>query len=372
MRIAQIAPLVESVPPAKYGGTERIVHILTEELVKRGHDVTLFASGDSQTAAKLVSGYPQNLRHAGIEDRLHRNSLTLAHATLAYEHASEFDVIHDHVGVLSLPLAHTSLTPVIATLHGAFFDHNIDIFKKLNKPYYVTISNDQAAPVPDLHAIKNIYHGLPLEDYPFSEGNDGYLLYVGRITPQKGTHYAVQIAQSLNMPLIIAAKLEKEQQDYFDYEVKPYLSDTIRWIGEVDETERNQLMSRAVAFLHPAPWREPFGLTLIEAMATGCPVMALRRGSVPEIVQHKKTGIVTNDVVGLVKNFSKIYTIDRHYVRNYARGKFSFGRMVDQYEDIYNLVAQATPATFYRQTNTLRFDTLWPSLRPQRATTFSY
>ncbi|MCL4208074.1 glycosyltransferase family 4 protein [Patescibacteria group bacterium] len=346
MKIAQIAPIVERVPPKKYGGTERVVHVLTEELVKLGHEVTLFATADSITSAKLVGTVDKGLREKNITDSYTKNGYTLSHVGKAYDRYKEFDIIHDHVGALSLPTANICPKPVISTLHGAFFDHNKKLYESLNNPYFVTISDAQGEPVPDLHKVATVYNGLNMSHYPFEDEPEDYLLYVGRIAPIKGTHLAVQIAHELGLPLIIAAKLEEENKEYFDKEVKPYLSSTIRWVGEVDEEERNRLMSKAKCFLHPATWEEPFGLTLIEAMACGCPVVAFSKGSIPEIIEDKKTGFVVKDLKEMATAILSIEQIDRWYCREYALTKFNAQKMAEQYESLYYLILGQTVKDF--------------------------
>lgn len=338
MKIAQIAPIIERVPPKKYGGTERVVHALTEELVKRGHGVTLFASGDSITSATLVSVYPKALREAKLRDLYGLNIWTLLNIGIAYERQKDFDIIHDHTGYLGLPLANIATTPTVITLHGPITPDNRRLFGKLRRPHLVTISNAQAQPAPDLHYAGAVYNGLPMEDYPFSDGHDGYLLFVGRISPEKGVHKAIEVAQYLDLPLIIAAKLESVDQRYYNEYVGPYLTDQVRWIGEVTETDRNRLMSRAMAFLHPAMWREPFGLTLIEAMACGCPVVAFARGSIPEIVAHERTGFVVFDVEDMIDAVARIDKIKRADCREYALKYFSAERMTDGYLEIYDKI----------------------------------
>lgn len=339
MKIAQIAPLVERVPPKKYGGTERVIGVLTDELVRRGHQVTLFASGDSPTEAELVAGHPTSLREAGINDAFARNGITLKHIGEAYARASEFDIIHDHIGVFSLPTAQICQTPVVMTLHGAFFDHNTAIFEAMDNIHYVSISQSQEEPVPALNSAGTIYHGLPMRQYPFSDTSEGYLLNVGRITPIKGTHHAVEIARALDMRLIIAAKLEEKDRAYFAEKVEPYLSDKIQWVGEVDEAERNRLMSNALCFLHPAPWKEPFGLTLIESMACGAPVLALNRGSIPEIVKDGVTGYVCETVADMQEKIAEVGKLDRKTCREYVLDRFSVERMADEYEQLYHLLS---------------------------------
>jgi glycosyltransferase involved in cell wall biosynthesis len=338
MRIAQIAPIIERVPPKKYGGTERVVNALTEELVRRGHQVTLFASGDSITKAKLQSVYPRSLREAKFKDQYGMNTWTLLNIGTAYQQEEEFDIIHDHNGFISLPVANMATTPVIMTYHGPFTPEMRRSFRTLRKPYIATISKSQGAPAPDLHHAGTVYNGLPMNDYPFSATHDGYLLFVGRICMEKGTHLAIEVAQQLDLPLIIAAKLEPVDRMYFREYVEPYLSDQIKWIGEVTTEERNNLMSRALCFLHPITWPEPFGLTLIEAMACGCPVIAFDKGSIPEIVRDGETGFVVRDIEGMLDAIEDIEEIDREHCRDYSRGAFNEKVMADGYEEVYRKI----------------------------------
>lgn len=347
MRIAQVAPIIESVPPEKYGGTERVVHALTEELVRMGHDVTLFASGDSQTSAKLVSVYPKALRTVKLKNLYGANSWSLLNIGLAYKMQDQFDIIHDHNNYLSLPAANISTTPVILTIHGAFNPSVKDIFEQLNNVNIVTISKSQSQPLPNLNYIGNVYHGLDMEDYPFSDQDEGYLLFVGRISIEKGVHHIIDVSQRLNLPLIIAAKLNswKTDMQYFEEYIEPHLNDKIRWVGEVTESERNKLMSKALCFLNPVTWREPFGLTVIEAMACGCPVIAFSNGSMPEIIKDGKTGFLVEDVRGMVKAVKKINKIDRSYCRKFALRKFSAKKMAQQYVEIYKKIIQHKKTT---------------------------
>jgi glycosyltransferase involved in cell wall biosynthesis len=335
MRIAQIAPIIERVPPKKYGGTERVVSCLTEELVRRGHEVTLFASGDSVTKAKLRSVYPRALREARFRDLYGTNSKTLLNIGLAYASQDEFDIIHDHSGYISQPTANLAKTPVVLTMHGQFAADLRDIYKLLPRPHIVTISKEQGKYASDLNIVGTVYNGLEMDDYPFSTGNDGYLLFVGRLSMEKGPHYAIEVALAMNLPLILAAKLEEVDRPYFRQYVEPYLSEQIRWIGEVDERERNRLMSRAMCFLHPITWREPFGLTLIEAMACGCPVIAFGLGSIPELIVNGRTGFVVSTVVEMIDAVGRIAQIDRHRCRQHALRNFNAKKMTDGYEAIY-------------------------------------
>jgi glycosyltransferase involved in cell wall biosynthesis len=341
MKIAMIAPLVERVPPKKYGGTERLIYSLTEELVRRGHDVTLFASGDSMTSAKLVSIVPKSLRELNFKPLYDVNAPTLL--TLGHVYAQmdgEFDVIHDSNYYVSLPFAEMSKTPVVMTMHGHIMPDHLPLFRKFQKANLVSISRDLSTDFEGLNHIGTVYNGLKMDYYPFSNENDGYLLYVGRINRDKGTHNAILAAKRLNLPLIIAAKIVEEESAhrYFRKYVKPHLNSQIQWIGEVEEEERNKLMSRALAFLHPAPWREPFGLTLIEAAACGAPVIALRRGAIPEIVEDGKSGFVVNNLDEVCEAIQKVGTIDRAYCRKHALENFNEKRMADGYEEVYKKV----------------------------------
>lgn len=357
MRIAQIAPLIERVPPKKYGGTERVIYALTEELVKRGHDVTLFATGDSITSAKLSSVFPSSLREANFTNLYKKNSWTILNFGLAYQRQHEFDIIHDHNGVISLPTANLSPTPVVMTMHGAFSVVNKHVFKSFRNPNIVSISLAQRQPLPKLNYVGNVYNGLDLRYYPVNTNPGKYLLFVGRITKEKGVHIAIEVAKRLNLELIIAAKLEKIHQRYFNRYIKPRLSSKIRWIGEVDERTRNLLMSRALCFLHPVTWREPFGLTLIEAMACGCPIVAFDRGSIPEVVKHGKTGFIAKDIDEMVYYVSQITKIKRQDCRIHALQEFSVEKMTSGYEEVYRNVIKKK-----YQTPILRFakNTLFP------------
>ena len=342
MRIAQIAPLAVRVPPKTYGGTERIVSALTEELVARGHDVTLFASGDSVTKAKLRSVYPVGLREAGFEDRYGLNPWTLLHIGTAYDLQHDFDIIHDHTAPLSMPTAHLATTPVVATMHTRFTDEKLPLFQRLTRPHIVTLSQNHAQSAIAINHAGTVYNGLAIEQYPFSDTPEPYLLYVGSISMNKGTHFAAEAAEKLGMRLVIAAKLESADKEYFNTLVKPHLSDQIQWIGEVNEKERNGLMSKAFCFLHTITWREPFGLTMIEAMACGSPVIAFDQGSSAEIVRHGETGFVVKDVAGIVSAMADIPRIDRGHCREYALTNFNVKKMTDAYEALYKKIISTT------------------------------
>jgi glycosyltransferase involved in cell wall biosynthesis len=334
LKIGLIAPVAERVPPKKYGGTERVVSAIAEELVQRGHDVTLFASGDSVTSAKLESVSPQGLREMKITDAYGVNIPTLLNVGLAYSRQVEFDILHDNVNPFSIPAAVIAKTPVVMTMHGVFTEINHDLYN-LPGLNIVSISDSQRRFAPDLNYLETVYNGLEMEHYPFSATHDNYLIFVGRISPEKGTHYAIQVAQKLGMPLIIAAKLDSVHRDYYRRKVKPHLSETIKWIGEVGEEERNQLFSRAYASLHPVVFPEPFGLVLIESGACGTPVVAFNQGAIPEVIQDGQTGFVVNTVDEMVEAVKKVNTIDRAFCRKYVLENFSAKRMVDEYLKVY-------------------------------------
>ena len=344
LRIAQLANIAERVPPQKYGGTERVVYALTEELVKRGHKVTLFASGDSIISAKLISIYPKSLRNSRVLDNTYSaNILTLLNIGYAYQRQDQFEIIHDHNGYLSLPVANLAKTPVVMSVHGYFGVNERRIFENLKKPYLVSVSKAQAASAPNLKFMGNVYHGLEMKHFPFSKKPGKYLLFVGRISMEKGVHFAIEVALYLDIPLIIAAKLDSavdapHDVSYFKQFVEPKLSDQIKWVGEVNETERNKLMSEAMCSLHPVTWPEPFGLTLIESMACGTPVVAFNLGSIPEVIENGKSGYIVEDVSSMIEAVANILKIDREYCRKYVLNKFSVKNMVDGYEQIYNKI----------------------------------
>ncbi|MCR4324060.1 MAG: glycosyltransferase family 4 protein [Candidatus Curtissbacteria bacterium] len=338
MRIAQLSPLIESVPPRRYGGTERVVHLLTEELVKRGHDVTLFASGDSQTSAKLVATSPHSLRQMYTADE---KPFTMLNVAKAYKNAGDFDIIHNHLDFFPLPTAYFSKTPTVTTLHGAFNTENRVIFEEYPKLPYVSISRAQRVNGPPLKWVANIYHGIDVKKFPFGPKPKDYLLFVGRMSLEKGAHIAIDIANAVGKELIMAAKLDKIDFDYFNKYVAPRLSSSnVRWLGEVEENERNKLMSEALCLLHPVTWREPFGLTLIEAMATGCPVIAYKRGSIPEIIVNKKTGFIVEKEKEMIKAIRNVKSIKRRDCRSHVEKKFSIKKMVDSYENLYTKLVE--------------------------------
>lgn len=350
MRIAQIAPLFERIPPRKYGGTERVVYALTEELVRRGHEVTLFATKNSPTSAKLVSVVDQALRGSARKGLYCLNEWLLFNIGVAYSQQNEFDIIHDHNGFISLPTANVARVPIILTWHSTFTPSHKKILGELRKPYLVAISKAQIKNTHGLNIIGTVHHGLNMEHYPFVNNLGKYLLFVGRIAMDKGVHFAIKVAQKLDKPLIIAAKLDREDDEYFCRYIKPLLSDKrIKWVGEVAENKRNKLMSKALCLLHPVVFKEPFGLTIIEAMACGCPVVAFNKGSIPELVKNGKTGYIVNNVNEMAKAVSKTDLINRIDCRRFALTNFTVEKMVDEYEKIYSKVFSLHNASFYRK-----------------------
>ncbi len=349
MKIAQVAPIAERVPPKKYGGTERVVYALTEELVKRGHEVTLFASGDSITSAKLRSVFPTALREANMKDIYGLNTYSLTNMALAYQHQDEFDVIHDHNPHLSLPTANIAHTPALMTWHGPYSKEIVGYFSALKNPKLNSISHSQALGAPDLPFLGNVYNGLAMEDYPFSSTHEDYLLYVGRVDMEKGLHLAIDVAARLNKKLKIAAKVDSmipSIKNYYQRYIVPRIrkhSALIDWIGEVDEMERNELMKNAKCLLHPVTWPEPFGLTMIEAMACGTPVVAFNKGSIPEVIVDGKTGFVVDgqNPKKMAEMVVQLDSISRADCRRHALEHFSAKRMADGYEKIYQEMVAA-------------------------------
>ncbi len=343
MRIAQLAALIERVPPKRYGGIERFVHYLTEELVRRGHDVTLFATADSETKGKLVSSAPHPLREMHVADTA---AFTLLNVAKVYNNAKDFDIIHNQLDYYALPTAHLSPTPTVTTLHGPVTLESRHIYEEYKHLNFVSISNAQQKKAGHLNWRANIYHGIPAEDFPYNGKPKDYLLFVGRISLEKGTHIAMDVAMALNKKLIIAAKLDKDDVDYFNKYVAPRLyNENVHWVGEVNDQERNKLTSEALCMLHPVTWPEPFGLTMIEAMVTGCPVIAFKEGSIPEVVADKETGFVVEKKKDMIKAVKKIGTISRKECRRHVERKFNLKHMVDAYEKLYDEIVNGQNIT---------------------------
>jgi len=341
MRIAQVAPLAEPVPPKLYGGTERVVSWLTDELVDQGHDVTLFASGDSNTKAKLVSCAPRSLRLAGIRD--HTASLLVMLSDLR-QRADEFDMIHFHVDQLQFPLFADIRHKCITTLHGRLDMPDFHpIYRAFPRMPLVSISDSQRLPMPPgLNWIATVHHGMPAEKLRFNVEGGNYLVFLGRISPEKGPDRAIEVAKRTGVPLKIAAKVDAVDREYFDRAIKPLMVDPlIEFLGEVNDSEKEVLLGNARALLSPIDWPEPFGLVMIEAMATGTPVIACRCGSVPEVVDQGLSGIIVDSVDEMVEAVGHVRELSRRTVRQLFEARFSASAMARAYVQAYeDTVAQ--------------------------------
>jgi len=347
MRIAQVAPLYESVPPRLYGGTERVVSWLADELVERGHEVTLFASGDSRTHARLVSAWPRALRLDPAQpDPFALHTLELAQA---FSRADDFDVVHCHVDYLAFPYGRLVSTPVVHTLHGRLdLRPLIHVLTELREVPLVSISNSQREPLTglDLNWVATVHHGLPMRDVPaVTTASDGrYLAFLGRMSAEKRPDLAIAVAKRAGLPLIMAAKVDRPDREYFEREIRPQLGHPlIEYIGEVSDAEKWRLLGDALALLFPIDWPEPFGLAMIEALACGTPVVARPCGAVPEIVRDGEVGFLADTVDELVAAVKRVDVIDRARCRRWAEAQFSVGVMADHYESVYRrLKSRAT------------------------------
>jgi glycosyltransferase involved in cell wall biosynthesis len=341
MRIAQIAPLYESVPPTRYGGTERVVSWLTEELVARGHEVTLFASADSRTQATLVPVVDRALRLADVAGGPTWHALELA---MAHDRAHEFDVIHSHVDHLTFPVLRTSRTPVVTTLHGRLDVPGLGpVLRHFDSMPLVSISDAQRDPIPDAGWMRTIYHGLPLEDYEVGSGRGDYVVFLGRISPEKRPGAAIDLARRAGVRLVIAAKVDPTDRAYFESVVEPRLREPgIDFVGEVDDAAKVRLLGDARALLFPILWPEPFGLAMIEALACGTPVLTRRCGSTPEVIDTAEVGAVCDTDAALLRAFDGLGAFDRATCRRRVEERFSVARMADEYETVYDeIVASA-------------------------------
>jgi glycosyltransferase involved in cell wall biosynthesis len=343
MRIAQVAPLGESVPPPKYGGTERIVSYLTEALVEAGHEVTLYGCAGSETAANFHCCFPCTLRQLPGQpdlELIYRHVMAEVRA-----HSSNFDVVHFHTGWFEFAPFAQSPTPRLTTMHGRL---NIPELQQRLRPHrtfpLISISDAQRSPMPDLNWVRTIYHGIPTPWAPpvAPKQERGYLTFLGRISPEKRPDTAIEIAQKAGMPLKIAAKVDPVDQEYFDTLIRPMLRlPGIEYLGELDDYEKGRLLAGSTALLFPIDWPEPFGLAMIEAMACGTPVIAFRRGSIPEVVDEGITGFIVEDVDGAVAALDRLSTFDPQAIRATFDRRFSVARMVEDYVAVYDrLIAQ--------------------------------
>ncbi len=337
MRIAQVAPLYVAVPPKDYGGTERCIANLTEALVRKGHDVTLFASGDSRTSARLVPMYP----HAfGFDKSIDATAYHMAMLRDVYDRADEFDLIHSHLDYLPLPFAKSASTPTITTLHGRLdMPAYARVFGAFRAANYVSISFSQRSYLPELNWVGNVYHSLDVDDYTYYPAKGKYLAFVGRISPEKGPDRAIEIAKRTGIPLKIAAKVDPPDRHYFETVIKPMMDDPlIEFLGPVDEMKKRELMGNAMALVVPINWPEPFGIVFIEALACGTPVLTCPYGSVPELLEDGVTGYIRDSVDGLIEAVGQLDSISREGCRAYAEERFDLPRLAADYLTIYHRV----------------------------------
>jgi glycosyltransferase involved in cell wall biosynthesis len=336
MKIAQVAPLMESVPPRFYGGTERIASYLTEELVAQGHDVTLFASGDSITAAKLVACCAQALRlNKTVRDPIPYYMLMLDKVR---RQAHEFDIIHFHMDQFHFPIFRDIASRTITTLHGRQdLSDMFPLYAGFPEMRLVSISNAQRKPIPTASYAATIYHGLPRDLLtPSLKARGGYLAFIGRISPEKRVDRAIRIARAVGIPLKIAAKVDRVDLEYFKAEIEPMLNgDDVEFIGEIDERRKPAFLGEARGLLFPIDWPEPFGLVMIEAMACGTPVLAFRHGSVPEVIDEGVTGFVVDSEEEAVRKLGSLLALDRGRVRRRFEERFTASRMATDYVRLY-------------------------------------
>jgi glycosyltransferase involved in cell wall biosynthesis len=352
MKIAQVAPLYEAVPPKLYGGTERVVSYLTEELVKQGHDVTLFASGDSITNARLVPGVKKAIRLN--PDSIDPLALHIVQLQDVISRSKEFDVIHFHTDYLHFPFSKAMETPHVTTLHGRLDVPELQqIYNTFSNPV-VSISLDQQKPVPQANFVGNVYHGLPADLFKEGNGSGDYLAFLGRISPEKGPDRAIEIAKKAGVKLKIAAKVDKVDEKYFKTEIEPLLDHPlIEFIGEINEVQKQDFLCNAKALIFPINWSEPFGMVMIEAMSCGTPVVAFGKGSVNEIIKNGENGYIVKDVEEAVQVINNIIPANRSLVRRSFEQYYTAERMVKDYVDIYrNLCFQQKTKT----KSNLRFD----------------
>jgi len=341
MKIAMLAPLIVRVPPQNYGGIERVVYDLTEGLVKDHYQVTLFASGNSQTSASLDAIHPRSLR----EDKKVQNPLPLLlyHSANCFEKADRFDLIHNHVGHLGLPFARLIQKPVVTTLHGIIPPDFQPLFRAYKDLPYVSISNQQRKQLPELNYVATVYNGTDTELYAFNPKPKNYLLFMGRCSPQKGPEIAIDIAETCRMKLIMALRVNPEDEDFYRQEVAPRLKKAkyVELLGAIPDRLRIKLYQNALATLFPIQWEEPFGLVMTESMSCGTPVIATKRGSVPEVILDGKTGFVCENKKAMIKAVKKISLLSRQACRQQVVENFSLQRMIKGYQEVYAKVMKA-------------------------------
>ena len=338
MRIAQVSPLYESVPPQCYGGTERVVHFLTEELVRQGHDVTLFASGDSVTAARLRPMCERSLRlDPSSVDALAQHVRMLEHV---FRSAAEFDVVHFHIDYLHFPLSRRARLANVTTLHGRLdIADLVPLYHEFPDMPLVSISNSQREPLAHARWVKTVYHGLPPGLFHLQEEPESYLAFLGRISPEKRVDRAVEIARGAGLPLRVAAKIDDADQKYFEEEIAPLFElPFVEFIGEIGEADKQAFLGNARALLFPIDWREPFGLVMIEAMACGTPVIGWPGGSVTEVIDEGVTGFIVEEIDDAVAATKALSNLSRRHVREVFDVRFTAERMARDYVAVYESV----------------------------------
>jgi glycosyltransferase involved in cell wall biosynthesis len=344
MKIAQVSPLMEAVPPRLYGGTERIAAYLSDELTALGHDVTLFASGDSVTKARLEPVWPCALRlDAGIRDYLAPHIIMLE--KLAHR-AAEFDVVHLHVDYLAYPIMRRVDVPYVTTLHGRLDLPELrGIYEVFSEAPVVSISDAQRQPLPQANYVATIPHGIPAQLSSPRFGEADYLAFLGRISPEKAPDAAIRIAAKAGKKLKIAAKVDRVDQQYFAERIEPLLAEPhVEFVGEIGDGQKGEFLGNAAALLFPIAWREPFGLAMIEAMACGTPVIAFRNGSVPEIIDDGVTGFIVDDEAQGAAAVRRLDQLDRARIRRVFEERFTARRMAEEYLDVYRrLIARDQP-----------------------------
>jgi glycosyltransferase involved in cell wall biosynthesis len=341
MRIAQLAPLAECVPPKGYGGSELVVNLLTEELIKRGHEVTLFASADSQTEGRLIECAPEGLRASDIAPtRWHAYNIKAL--VKLEEMQGEFDIIHNHMGYAALPALSNFRTPVVTTNHNPLYDYCKDIYFAYGKMKFISISDAyKRLNYPDkVNYVTTVYNGINLDDFEFSETSQRkHLLFLGRLCADKGTKEAIEIARKLGMPIVLAGKVDRNDEKYFNEFVKPMLSEPgVEFVGEVSTAQKVALYNSSVATLCPINFEEPFGLVFSESLACGTPVMAFRRGAAPEVISDGETGVIGETVDELVGRFCEIEKITAQVCRERVARLFSKEKMTDSYLKAFDMV----------------------------------
>ncbi len=340
MRIAQIAPLAESVPPKLYGGTERVVSYLTEELVALGHDVTLFASGDSHTRARLVPVCPRALRlGGGCHDPLAYHVAMIAQVRRM---RSQFDIIHSHIDYLPMAILDRGPPPLLTTLHGRLDRPEFQcVFREFRDLPVVSLSDAQRDPLPRMNWIGTVYNAIPERFLPERSARGRYLAFLGRVAPEKGPDVAIRIAVRAGMPIKLAAKIDPTDRAYFETHIRPLLGHPlVEFIGEIGEEEKAAFLGEAHALIFPVDWPEPFGMVMIEAMACGTPVIAYRWGSVPEVVDHGITGFIVDSEDDALEALRRVATLDRQRIRHVFERRFTSRRMAREYLRLYELVAE--------------------------------